>query len=109
MLRSMAGQEEGRRGSPGSGRHIPRLKPEDTIESDSESFATTDDDRRSPNGIKADAFSPGYFDRFFKQEKILGKGGKGVVLLVKHILDGVELGKFACKRVPVGGFIGSHR
>ncbi len=29
-------------------------------------------------------------------------GGKGVVLLVRHVLDGVSLGQFACKRVPVG-------
>lgn len=33
---------------------------------------------------------------------MLGKGGKGVVLLVKHMLDGVSLGHYACKRVPVG-------
>ena len=25
-----------------------------------------------------------------------------VVLLVKHVLDGVTLGRFACKRIPVG-------
>lgn len=36
------------------------------------------------------------------EEKVLGKGGKGVVLLVKHMLDGVSLGRYACKRVPVG-------
>jgi serine/threonine protein kinase len=52
--------------------------------------------------IKRDAFSPNYFKRFFIEEKELGRGGKGVVLLVKHILDGVFLGYFACKRVPVG-------
>jgi len=32
----------------------------------------------------------------------LGRGGTGVVLLVRHVLDGVSLGHFACKRVPVG-------
>ncbi|CCX16218.1 Similar to Probable serine/threonine-protein kinase iksA; acc. no. Q54RJ4 [Pyronema omphalodes CBS 100304] len=53
-------------------------------------------------GIKSSAFSPGYFERFFVQEKELGRGGKGVVLLVRHVLDGVSLGQFACKRVPVG-------
>ncbi|KAI9732749.1 MAG: putative serine/threonine-protein kinase iks1 [Claussenomyces sp. TS43310] len=53
-------------------------------------------------GIKRDAFSPNYFTRFFTEEKELGRGGKGVVLLVKHELDGVFLGHFACKRVPVG-------
>ena len=56
----------------------------------------------SPSGISSSAFSPGYFDRFFVQEKELGRGGKGVVLLVKHVLDKVVLGQFACKRVPVG-------
>ena len=56
----------------------------------------------SPTGISAAAFSPNYFQRFFVEEKELGRGGKGVVLLVKHVLDGVTLGHFACKRVPVG-------
>ncbi|KAI4253913.1 MAG: hypothetical protein L6R42_007400, partial [Xanthoria sp. 1 TBL-2021] len=53
-------------------------------------------------GISSTAFSQGYFKRFFVEEKELGRGGKGVVLLVKHVLDGVTLGHFACKRVPVG-------
>ena len=53
-------------------------------------------------GISARAFSPNYFKTFFVEEKELGRGGKGVVLLVQHVLDGVQLGKFACKRVPVG-------
>ena len=35
-------------------------------------------------------------------EKELGRGGKGVVLLVTHVLDKVDLGQYACKRVPVG-------
>ena len=52
--------------------------------------------------IKKDAFSPNYFKRFFIEEKELGRGGKGVVLLVRHELDSVSLGQFACKRVPVG-------
>ncbi|KAI2792397.1 hypothetical protein POX_b02434 [Penicillium oxalicum] len=61
--------------------------------------------RTSPvqsQGISSSAFSPDYFKRFFVEEKVLGKGGKGVVLLVRHVLDGVSLGHFACKRVPVG-------
>ncbi|KAF2453823.1 kinase-like domain-containing protein [Lineolata rhizophorae] len=55
-----------------------------------------------PHGIQPSAFSPKYFERFFVEEKELGRGGKGVVLLVRHVLDGVFLGHFACKRVPVG-------
>lgn len=59
--------------------------------------------RTAPSqGISSAAFSQDYFKRFFVEEKVLGKGGKGVVLLVKHMLDGVSLGHYACKRVPVG-------
>ncbi|OKL56373.1 hypothetical protein UA08_08272 [Talaromyces atroroseus] len=56
----------------------------------------------SSHGISSTAFSQGYFKKFFVEEGELGRGGKGVVLLVKHLLDGVSLGHFACKRVPVG-------
>ncbi|EGU87607.1 IKS protein kinase [Fusarium oxysporum f. sp. raphani 54005] len=52
--------------------------------------------------IRRDAFSPNYFNTFFVEERVLGKGGKGVVLLVRHEIDGCALGQFACKRVPVG-------
>ncbi|KAI9152016.1 putative serine/threonine-protein kinase iksA [Paramyrothecium foliicola] len=52
--------------------------------------------------IRREAFSPNYFSTFFVEEKVLGKGGKGVVLLVRHEIDGCHLGHFACKRVPVG-------
>lgn len=52
--------------------------------------------------IRREAFSPNYFSTFFVEEKVLGKGGKGVVLLVRHEIDGCQLGHFACKRVPVG-------
>ncbi|PHH52051.1 eIF-2-alpha kinase GCN2 [Ceratocystis fimbriata CBS 114723] len=59
--------------------------------------------RQQPSsGIKREAFSPHYFRTFFVEEKVLGKGGKGVVLLVRHQIDGCTLGHFACKRVPVG-------
>lgn len=77
------------------------------------------------NRIRRDAFSPNYFNTFFVEEKELGRGGKGVVLLVRHEIDGCQLGMssplevnvavgskalslmlvlgyFACKRVPVG-------
>lgn len=57
-----------------------------------------------PSGgrIKREAFSPHYFSTFFTEERELGRGGKGVVLLVRHEIDGCNLGHFACKRVPVG-------
>lgn len=54
------------------------------------------------HNISKHAFSPNYFKTFFVEERELGRGGKGVVLLVRHVLDKVDLGVFACKRVPVG-------
>ncbi|KAK3951088.1 kinase-like domain-containing protein [Pseudoneurospora amorphoporcata] len=52
--------------------------------------------------IKKEAFAPNYFETFFHEERTLGRGGKGVVMLVRHEIDGCNLGHFACKRVPVG-------
>lgn len=65
-------------------------------------FVGSEPNPRKPHGISARAFSPDYFKTFFVEERELGRGGKGVVLLVRHVLDGVNLGLFACKRVPVG-------
>ncbi|KAK2074069.1 hypothetical protein P8C59_008306 [Phyllachora maydis] len=56
----------------------------------------------APGRIRPEAFSPNYFHTFFVEERELGRGGKGVVLLVRHVIDGCHLGHFACKRVPVG-------
>ncbi|CEJ88566.1 hypothetical protein VHEMI04755 [[Torrubiella] hemipterigena] len=65
-----------------------------------------DSGRRPSNSsatrIEQEARIPNYFKTFFVEEKVLGKGGKGVVLLVRHEIDGCQLGHFACKRVPVG-------
>ncbi|KAB8298768.1 hypothetical protein EYC80_000943 [Monilinia laxa] len=65
-------------------------------------FVTSTPAVHTGHTIKKEAFSPNYFKRFFTEVKELGRGGKGVVLLVRHELDGVALGQFACKRVPVG-------
>lgn len=54
------------------------------------------------HGISGSSFLPGYFKSFFVEKRELGRGGRGVVLLVEHRLDGVLLGDFACKRIPVG-------
>ncbi|SPQ24600.1 862896fa-b508-4ee6-aaf4-257623ec1f2c [Thermothielavioides terrestris] len=52
--------------------------------------------------IKPEAFSPNYLRDYFIVERELGRGGKGVVLLLRHRLGDCKLGQFACKRVPVG-------
>jgi hypothetical protein len=71
----------------------PRASDSDPV-SDAEFVAATpaDLDTREGHGIQRDSFSPNYFKRFFREEKELGRGGKGVVLLVRHELDGVTLG-----------------
>lgn len=65
-------------------------------------FVTSSPAPQTGHSIKKKAFSKGYYERVFIEERELGRGGKGVVLLVRHQLDGVGLGQFACKRVPVG-------
>jgi serine/threonine protein kinase len=69
---------------------------------DAEFVGTSPAPPSQAHGISAAAFAPKYFEKFFQVEKELGRGGRGVVLLVKHVLDGVTLGSFACKRVPIG-------
>lgn len=59
-------------------------------------------DSNEGSRIRREAFTPGYFKRFFVTERELGRGGKGVVLLVRHEISNCPLGLFACKRVPVG-------
>ncbi|KAL2194995.1 kinase-like domain-containing protein [Corynascus similis CBS 632.67] len=73
----------------------------DEDESNAE-FMSSSPAPQSGGRIKREAFSPHYFDTFFIEERELGRGGKGVVLLVRHEIDGCNLGHFACKRVPVG-------
>ncbi len=47
--------------------------------------------------IRKDAFSANYFRTFFVEERELGRGGKGVVLLVRHEIDGCQLGVLCCR------------
>lgn len=81
----------------------PRRRLAQPVLADGPTTGASDHGRSSgPQGISAAAFSQDYFKKFFVEETELGRGGKGVVLLVKHVLDGVSLGHYACKRVPVG-------
>ncbi len=65
-------------------------------------FIASEPSKSARQGISKSAFTPGYFMRSFREIRILGTGGNGVVLLVEHIMDHVSLGQFACKRIPVG-------
>eukprot|EP00929_Paragymnodinium_shiwhaense_P007847 TRINITY_DN111760_c0_g1_i1.p1 TRINITY_DN111760_c0_g1~~TRINITY_DN111760_c0_g1_i1.p1 ORF type:complete len:512 (-),score=57.49 TRINITY_DN111760_c0_g1_i1:17-1552(-) len=44
----------------------------------------------------------GYYTRFFDEKEILGKGSFGVVARCTHMLDDLELGTYAVKKIPVG-------
>ncbi|OAQ63580.2 calcium-dependent protein kinase [Pochonia chlamydosporia 170] len=79
--------------------------PQETVQRETESqflSSTPGVSKVASSRIRREAFSPNYFRTFFVEERVLGRGGKGVVLLVRHEIDGCPLGHFACKRVPVG-------
>ena len=53
-------------------------------------------------GLHSSSFITGYYDRFFRKGRKLGGGSFGVVFFTSHVLEGVELGQYACKIIPVG-------
>ena len=53
-------------------------------------------------GLQSSSFVTGYYDRFFVRVRKLGSGTYGAVYLTCHVLEGVELGHYACKIIPVG-------
>jgi serine/threonine protein kinase len=44
----------------------------------------------------------GYYGRFFAETERLGTGSFGSVYRCNHVIDGVVLGQFAVKKIPVG-------
>lgn len=44
----------------------------------------------------------GYYSRFFVEEKKLGAGSFGAVYLCRHVMDEIELGVFAVKKLALG-------
>ncbi|KAI9287334.1 kinase-like domain-containing protein [Umbelopsis sp. AD052] len=92
------------------------LSPVPTQVSTNESEATTngapdpntsqpkpqDTSERYANNLKANAFNQGYYQKFFHEERKLGRGLRGSVYLCEHELDGVNLGHYAVKKVAVG-------
>jgi serine/threonine protein kinase len=106
LQHSITGPENTSRPHSPVRRLVPTFSPE--IDDGSE-FANTPpgaefiaSEPQPSSSISSKSFSQGYFESFFRVEKELGKGGRGVVMLVSHYLDNCYLGQFACKRVPVG-------
>ncbi|GAB7349430.1 hypothetical protein MBLNU459_g8539t3 [Dothideomycetes sp. NU459] len=87
---------------PASGLDSSRNAYVTTPPAGAEFVGSTPQLRPNDHGIRNSSFLPDYFKRFFIEKRELGRGGRGVVLLVEHVLDGVSLGEFACKRIPVG-------
>ncbi|KAK1752956.1 calcium-dependent protein kinase [Echria macrotheca] len=81
---------------------VRAVEPQDEIGIADAEFVSSTPAPQEGSRIRRNAFSPNYFNTFFIEERELGRGGKGVVLLVRHEIDGCHLGHFACKRVPVG-------
>lgn len=52
--------------------------------------------------IPSNTMNQGYYQRFFVEGELLGRGARGTVHLTSHVLQGEELGKFAIKKIPVG-------
>ncbi|KAJ2693656.1 putative serine/threonine-protein kinase iks1 [Coemansia sp. RSA 1285] len=55
----------------------------------------------SKDGVSERSFNQGYYERFFMEQKKLGKGLRGSVFSCQHILDGVFLGYYAVKKVAL--------
>lgn len=57
----------------------------------------TDGSEDEPALDKA-TLNSGYFATFFEEIQLLGRGGAGSVHLVRHVLNGEQLGLYACKK-----------
>lgn len=71
---------------------LPHPQPAVIEETQDAEFISSTPAVQEGSRIRREAFSPNYFKTFFVEEKELGRGGKGVVLLVRHEIDGCHLG-----------------
>lgn len=55
-----------------------------------------------PKNLSDSSINQGYYRRFFMEDSKLGRGAGGSVFKCQHVLDGIELGVYAVKKVPVG-------
>ncbi|GIX61786.1 double C2-like domain-containing protein [Babesia caballi] len=55
-----------------------------------------------PKHIPPELLVTGYYDRFFEERFKLGSGSFGHVYYCIHIIDGLALGEYAVKKLPVG-------
>ncbi|CDR96581.1 protein kinase domain containing protein, putative [Babesia bigemina] len=55
-----------------------------------------------PKHIPPELLVTGYYNRFFEERRKLGSGSFGHVYCCVHIIDGLPLGEYAVKKLPVG-------
>ncbi|KAI7817432.1 kinase-like domain-containing protein [Gamsiella multidivaricata] len=73
-----------------------------SLDLDTNSAAARAQNVPNPIHLSHDALNQGYYDRFFVEQRKLGRGFRGSVFLCQHILDGIHLGEYAIKKVAVG-------
>ena len=61
------------------------------------------------HSIAAGLLNTGYYARFFREEEKLGSGSFGAVYLCTHMMDEIELGVFAVKKLALGDDAGRLR
>ncbi|TPX43963.1 hypothetical protein SeLEV6574_g04779 [Synchytrium endobioticum] len=93
--------ENGNRSTSSRARTDPPLPPPSNPSSNPSSSLPTRQYDGAP-GVSQQSFVDGYYNRFFVEEKRLGRGYRGSVFKCQHILDGVTLGEYAVKKIPVG-------
>ena len=54
------------------------------------------------SSLPESAYNQGYYQRFFVEQEELGRGARGRVYKVTHVLDDIQLGDYAVKKVAVG-------
>lgn len=47
----------------------------------------------------------GYYKKFFQECAKIGSGGFGSVFACRHVINGIDLGEYAIKKVPMGRWV----
>ncbi|KAH9599509.1 Protein kinase domain [Trypanosoma melophagium] len=81
---------------------INEEKEEESVSRSNEEGVSRDDFSTGGIGVAGSGDINGYYKRYFREIQKLGNGTFGGVYLCQHVMEGVELGYFALKKIPVG-------
>ncbi|GAA5900141.1 hypothetical protein JCM6882_002624 [Rhodosporidiobolus microsporus] len=62
----------------------------------------TEGEKEEQKPLHEGQMNEGYYETFFVEVQLLGKGGQGSVYLARHVLNGENLGLYAVKKIRVG-------